>query len=69
MTSTNLTPLETALRRLLRDRDTPRTPGARRRSKGRGVPRRLSSSIVQRELDLFRRGQALPYWYHDRRSG
>ena len=70
MTSTHPTPLETALRRLLRegDRDRPNAPGIRRRSKARRAPRWPSSTAVQRELDWYRRGQALPYWHHDRRS-
>ena len=45
-----------------------RASGAQRRSKGRGVPRGQSSLVVQHEMDWYRRGQALPYWHHDRRS-
>jgi hypothetical protein len=71
MTSGNFAPLETALRRLLHDREErnpTRAPGARRRSATRKAPTRPSSSVVARELDWFRRGQSLPYWHHDRRS-
>jgi hypothetical protein len=71
MTSGIPTPLETALRRLLHDRDEQqpaRATGARRRSASRKARARPSSSVVARELDWFRRGQSLPYWHHDRRS-
>jgi hypothetical protein len=71
MTSGNSTPLETALRRLLHDRDEKqptRALGARRWSALRKVSTRPSSSVVARELDWFRRGHSLPYWHHDRRS-
>jgi hypothetical protein len=70
MTSSNPKPLETALRRLLHDRDRPRaaTRSVRASRAARGAPARPSSSVVQRELDWFRRGQALPYWHHDRHS-
>ncbi len=73
MASRNRTPLESALQRLLRDRDRdvgpPRAPGVRRsRAMARRAPMRPSSTVVQRELDWFRRGQALAYWQHDRRS-
>jgi hypothetical protein len=69
MASTNPTALETALRRLFHDRvrSTPtRKPGARRRSAARKAQTRPSSSVVARELDMFRRGQSLAYWNHDR---
>jgi len=70
MTSTNRTSLETALRRVLRDRDGQRkrvrAPGARSRSANRRAP--ADPSSVARELDWFRRGQGLPYWHRDRRS-
>ena len=70
MTSTHPTPLESALRRLLRDgaHTPPVAVAGRRRTKPRGAPPRPSSSVVQRELDQFRRGQSLPYWQHDQRS-
>ena len=65
MASSNPTPLQSALRRLLGDRDHehPSAPGVRRRAR-----MRPPSSVAQREMDWFRRGQGLPYWHHDRRS-
>lgn len=74
MTSGNSTPMEAALRRLLHDRNDKKAARevARgrvlRRSAARKAPTRLSSSVVARELDWFRRGQSLPYWQHHRRS-
>jgi hypothetical protein len=67
MMSSNPPPLETALRRLLHDRGHEPRPAVRR-SAARPTPTRLSSSVVARELDWFRRGQRLSYWHHDHRS-
>jgi hypothetical protein len=68
MMSSNPTPLETALRRLLHDRGHDLRSAVRRRSAAPTAPTRLSSSVVARELDWFRRGQPLSYWHQDRRS-
>jgi hypothetical protein len=69
MSPTNRTPLQSALRRLLRDRERAGAyaPGARRRRTARTAPLDPSSAALQRELDWFRRGQGLPYWHHDHR--
>jgi hypothetical protein len=68
MMSTNPTPLETALRRLLHDRGHEPRSAVRHRSAASAAPTGPSSSVVARELDWFRRGHALPYWHHDQRS-
>jgi len=69
MTSHTSTPLMVALRRLLHDRDDARSPAVQaghRRSVAQAASQRSSSSVVQRELDSFRRGQGFP-WHHDPR--
>jgi hypothetical protein len=75
MAARHSTPLQSALRRLLGDRDldrehdAPSASGARRRrDTRRKAPMSASSNGVQREMDWYRRGQGLPYWHHDRRS-
>jgi hypothetical protein len=43
-------------------RESGRQPGG---ASGRAAARR-DRALAQRELELFRRGQGLPYWHYDR---